>query len=261
MIASGDAMTRVLILGGTTEARLLAGHLAARPDLSVTVSLAGRTTQIVDQNAATRIGGFGGAAGLAAYLRSEGIDALIDATHPYAAAISANAVDAVKVTGTPFLALRRPAWIAVPGDQWTEVDDMDDAVAALGPIPQRVFLALGRREIGAFERAPQHFYLVRSVDPIAPPPTFPHAVYVVARGPFSEAGDRALLETERIDVIVSRNSGGDAAYGKIAAARALGIGMIMARRPKLPEADTVETVADAIKWLDHVGTRSTHRGA
>ena len=137
---------------------------------------------------------------------------------------------------------------------------MDDAVAALGPVPRRVFLALGRKEIGAFERAPWHFYLVRSVDPIEPPPAFPNAAYVVARGPFTESGDRALMDSERIDILVSRNSGGNAAYGKLAAARALGIRVIMAKRPLLPEAETVETVAGAIEWLDHVVTRSANRG-
>jgi precorrin-6A/cobalt-precorrin-6A reductase len=253
-------MTKVLILGGTTEGRMLAGELAALPDVSAIVSLAGRTAEVVDQHAVTRIGGFGGASGLASYLRNEGIDALIDATHPYAVAISTNAVEAARLTGTPLLALRRPAWTRVPGDTWTEVDGMDEAAAALGSAPRRVFLALGRKEIGAFQRAPWHFYLVRSVDPIAPPPALPNAAFVVARGPFTETGDRALMQRERIDVLVSRNSGGSAAYSKISAARALGIGVVMARRPRLPDAPNVETVADAIKWLDHVGTRSTDRG-
>src|SRR5262249_14525035 len=156
-------------------------------------------------------------------------------------------------TRTPFLALRRAPWSKLPGDVWTEVENMDEAVAALGASPRRIFLAFGRKEVGAFERAPWHFYLVRSVDPIEPKPALPDAAYVIARGPFTEAADRALMERERIDVLVSRNSGGSAAYGKIGAARAIGIPVIMAKRPRLPDAPSVETVADAINWLDHVG--------
>ena len=134
------------------------------------------------------------------------------------------------------------------------------ALTALGATPRRVFLALGRKEVGSFERAPWHFYLVRSVDPITPPPALPKAVYVIARGPFTEAGDRDLMESERIDVVVSRNSGGGAAYGKIAAARALAIPVIMVRRPLLPDAPSAKTVADAMRWVDHVGAGSTDRG-
>jgi precorrin-6A/cobalt-precorrin-6A reductase len=251
---------RVLILGGTTEARLLAERLAERPEFAVTVSLAGRTAAIVDHSVPVRIGGFGGAEGLARFLRDEHIDALIDATHPYAAIISTNAAVAAARAGVPFLALRRPAWAAVAGDRWTEVGDMPAAVRAIGAAPRRVFLALGRKEIDAFSAAPQHFYLIRSVDPIAPRPALPHAAYVVARGPFGEAADRALIKEHAIDLVLSRNSGGDAAYAKIAAARGLGLPVIMIRRPALPEVPSVATVAKAVAWLDHAGARSTDRG-
>jgi precorrin-6A/cobalt-precorrin-6A reductase len=243
---------RILILGGTTEARELAARLAMRPDLVVTVSLAGRTAQVVEQGAPTRIGGFGGANGLAAYLRQERIDALIDATHPYAARISAHAVAAAAKAGTPLLALRRPPWRSVAGDDWTEVADGAEAAAALGKESRRVFLALGRKELAPFETAPQHFYLVRSVDPVEPPLAVPDAAYVLERGPFTEAADRALMETHRIDRLVCRNSGGDAAYGKIAAARALRLPVIMIARRPLPEvAATADSVETAISWLDH----------
>jgi precorrin-6A/cobalt-precorrin-6A reductase len=242
----------ILILGGTTEARELAARLAMRPDLAVTVSLAGRTAQVVEQGAPTRIGGFGGANGLAAYLRQERIDALIDATHPYAARISAHAVAAAAKAGTPLLALRRPPWRRVAGDDWTEVADGAEAAAALGKESRRVFLALGRKELAPFETAPQHFYLVRSVDPVEPPLAVPDAAYVLERGPFTEAADRALMETHRIDRLVCRNSGGDAAYGKIAAARALRLPVIMIARRPLPEvAATADSVEAAISWLDH----------
>lgn len=231
-----------------------------RPDLAVTVSLAGRTAQVVEQGAPTRIGGFGGADGLAAYLRQERIDALIDATHPYAARISAHAVAAAAKAGMPLLALRRPPWRRVAGDDWTEVADEAEAAAALGKESRRVFLALGRKELAPFETAPQHFYLVRSVDPVEPPLAVPDAAYVLERGPFTEAGDRALMEIHRIDRLVCRNSGGDAAYGKIAAARALGIPVILVARPPLPKAaETAASVAEAVAWLDH-GPTPAERG-
>lgn len=243
---------RILILGGTTEARQLAAHLAARNDVAVTVSLAGRTAHIVEHDAPTRIGGFGGAEGLAAHLREERIDILVDATHPYATEISANAARAAAATGTPLLALRRPPWAPVAGDDWREVADEAEAVVALGAAPRRVFLALGRKELAPFATAPQHFYLVRSVDPVTPPLAVPHAAYLLERGPFSEAGDRALMETHRIGILVCRNSGGDAGYAKVAAARALRLPVLMIARPHLPEVAAVgTTVEEALAWLDH----------
>lgn len=231
---------RILILGGTTEARQLAGKLAARA--SVTLSLAGRTESPVAQGVPVRTGGFGGADGLAAYLRDTRTDLLIDATHPYAARISANAAQAAHVAGVPILALRRPGWEPVEGDRWTQVDNVGDAVHALGPAPRRAFLALGRQEVAAFEAAPQHHYLIRSVDPVEPKLAVPDAHYLLARGPFREAEERALLEEHRIDIVVSKNSGGAATYGKIAAARALGIKVVMVRRPTLPDVPSAETV-------------------
>ncbi|MFD1982824.1 cobalt-precorrin-6A reductase [Mesorhizobium newzealandense] len=233
---------RILILGGTTEARQLAGQLAARADCAVTLSLAGRTESPVAQGVPVRTGGFGGADGLAAYLRETRIDLLIDATHPYAAQISANAAQAARLAGVPVLALRRPGWEPVEGDRWTQVDTVGDAVHALGPAPRRVFLALGRQEVAAFEAAPQHHYLIRSVDPVEPRLKVPEASYLLARGPFPEAEERALLEEHRIEIVVSKNSGGEATYGKIAAARALGIEVVMVRRPALPDVASAETV-------------------
>ena len=251
---------RILILGGTIEARRLAERLAGRAELAVTLSLAGRTAAPAVQPVPVRIGGFGGAQGLADYLSKERIDALIDATHPYAAVISANAAAAARSAGVPLLALRRPPWIATAGDRWTEVAHVPAAASALGAAPRRVFLALGRNELAPFAGAPQHQYLVRSVDPVEPPLAVPHAVYVTGRGPFGEADDRALLEQHRIEVVVAKNSGGTATYGKIAAARALGLPVIMLRRPALPQVPAVATVDEAVAWLDHALTPSTARG-
>jgi precorrin-6A/cobalt-precorrin-6A reductase len=246
-------MRRVLILGGTAEARQLAERLVVRSGLDVMVSLAGRTARPAAQPVSVRIGGFGGLEGLAAFLAAQRFDALIDATHPYAAVISANAVRAATACGVRFLALKRPAWTAIAGDRWTEVDDVRAAVKALGTAPRRVFVALGRKELAPFVEAPQHRYLIRSVDAVDPPLAVPHAIYVLGRGPFGEADDRALLMTHAVEILVVKNSGGSATYGKIAAARTLGLPVIMLRRPILAvtAAASVETIDDAVAWLDH----------
>jgi precorrin-6A/cobalt-precorrin-6A reductase len=253
-------MARVLILGGTAEARQLAERLAGRPGLEVTLSLAGRTASPIKPPVPVRVGGFGGAAGLAAYIAAERIAAVIDATHPYASGISANAVAAAQQTGVALVALRRAPWRAVAGDRWTEVSDVADAVCALGQAPRRVFVTLGRNELAPLCTAPQHHYLIRSVDPVDPPLPLPHATYVTARGPFAEADDRALMVAQRIDAVIAKNSGGKATYGKIAAACALGLDVIMLRRPAAPAAPAVETVEDAIAWINHVLTSTAARG-
>ncbi len=243
------SMKRILILGGTTEARQLAGRLAATAD--VTLSLAGRTENPVAQGVPVRVGGFGGAEGLATYLGENRIDLLIDATHPYAARISANAAQAAQLSSVPGIALRRPAWQQVAGDRWTLVNSPAEAAVLLGPRPRKVFLALGRQELAPFETAPHHAYLVRSVDPVEPPLAVPSATYVLARGPFSEADDRALLETHAIDAIVAKNSGGQATYGKIAAARALGIDVFLISRPQLPDMPSGPSVEEVLRLVDH----------
>ena len=253
-------MRRILILGGTAEARALAARLVPRPDLAVTLSLAGRTASPAPQPVPVRSGGFGGPEGLADYLTSARIDALIDATHPYAAAISANAVRAAQRAGVAFLALHRPPWQPIAGDQWIEVADAASAVAALGNAPRRVFVALGRNELAPFVQAPQHHYLIRSVDPVDPPLGVPHAAYITGRGPFEEADERALMVRWRIELVVSKNSGGEASYGKIATARALGLPVIMLRRPAPPRAPSVATIDHVLAWLDHAETFSTTRG-
>lgn len=241
---------RLLILGGTTEARRLAERLKDRTDLSVTLSLAGRTKDPAPLPVPTRIGGFGGAEGLAAYLTAEGITMLIDATHPFAAIISTNASQAARTAGVPLLALRRAPWTPHEGDQWTMVPDMEAAVAALGQKPRRAFLALGRKELAPFEAAPQHAYVIRSVDPVEPPLAVPHATYVLARGPFTQSEDDALLAAHGIEVIVCKNSGGKATSGKLAAARERGLPVIMVERPEVPQVRTVRTVEQAVGWID-----------
>jgi precorrin-6A/cobalt-precorrin-6A reductase len=255
-----SGMARILILGGTAEARQLAGRLAGRAGLDITLSLAGRTATPAAQPVPVRVGGFGGATGLADYLTRERIDALIDATHPYANVISGNAVEAARRSEVPLIALRRPPWIAISGDRWIEVSDVREAVRAIGQTPRRVFVALGRNELAPFGDAPQHFYLIRSVDPVNPPLPLPHVGYVTGRGPFSQTDDHALMTEHRIDMVVAKNSGGTATYGKIAAARALGIDVIVLRRPPALDGAAVETIEDAIAWLDHALTSATARG-
>ena len=237
----------------------MCAQLARRPALSVTVSLAGRTAAPAPMAVAVRSGGFGGAAGLAAYLSEARIDLLIDATHPYAAIISQNAAAAAAQAKVRILALRRPPWVRQPDDRWIEVGDLQQAVRALGDAPRRVFLALGRKDLAPFEAAPQHHYLIRSVDPVTPPLNLPHADYITARGPFGEMQERALLETNRIDVVVAKNSGGESTYGKIAAARALGLAVIMPRRPSLPNVPSVARLEEVLDALDH-GDLATARG-
>jgi precorrin-6A/cobalt-precorrin-6A reductase len=244
-------LQKIFILGGTTEARQLAGKLAQYGDVSVTLSLAGRTESPVAQGVPTRSGGFGGAEGLAAYLREEQINLLIDATHPYAANISRNAAQAAEMAGVPILALRRPAWEPVEADRWTLVADAAEAVRALGAAPRRIFLALGRQEIAEFASAPQHAYVVRSVDPVEPPLDVPDTTYILARGPFAEADELELLRAHRIDAIVAKNSGGGATYGKIAAARTLGIEVILFRRPILPDVPAAASVSELLGKVDH----------
>jgi len=226
----------------------------------VTLSLAGRTAAPAPQPVPVRVGGFGGAAGLAAWLGAQAIDLLIDATHPYAAQISANAADAAARAKIPLLVLDRPAWEAVAGDHWTEVPDMPAAVQALGAAPCRAFLALGRKELAPFVAAPQHFYLIRSVDPVEPKLPVPHAVYLTGRGPFDETDEYRLLGEHRIDIIIAKNSGGAATYGKIAAARRLGLPVIMLARPARPQVPAVAGVEEALARLDHVLAPEAARG-
>jgi precorrin-6A/cobalt-precorrin-6A reductase len=251
---------RILILGGTTEAREFAKAVSARGDLEATLSLAGRTAAPLPQSVPVRRGGFGGIAGLVEYMRKQQIGALIDATHPYAAAISAHALCAASQTNTPIITLSRPPWGAVAGDQWVEVQSVQEAVSTLGPKPRNVFLTLGRQELGHFASAPHHHYWIRSVDPVEPALAVPHARYILARGPFEEEQERTLLLAHAIDVVVAKNSGGLATYGKIAAARTLGIPVMLLRRPPESAVPRVATVGEAIGWLDHVLNTPADRG-
>jgi precorrin-6A/cobalt-precorrin-6A reductase len=242
---------RILILGGTTEASGLAAGLAGQGGLDPLLSLAGRTSDPKPLPIPTRTGGFGGAAGLARFLHEERIEAVIDATHPFAAVMSRNAAEACRATGVPLLALRRPPWTPEPGDRWREVPSMHEAVAALGEAPRRVFLTVGRLELGPFAAAPQHAYIVRTIEPIEDALPVPQVIAIRDRAPFDEAAERALMTRERIDALVTKNSGGTATYPKLAAARSLGIPAVLVARPEKPSGVTeVASVAEALAWLE-----------
>jgi precorrin-6A/cobalt-precorrin-6A reductase len=242
-------MTRALILGGTTDANLLAAELA-RAELDAVYSYGGRTRAPAEQPLPTRIGGFGGPHGLADYIRQEGVTHVIDATHPFAAGMSRNAVAACAETETPLIALERAPWAKASGDNWIEVADIESAVAALPERGTRVFLAIGRQHIAPFVARPQHAYTLRFVDP--PEGDLPFdAEVIVSRGPFTLDDELEMVRSRSIAWIVARNSGGDGARAKIDAARALGLPIIMISRPPLPDRLRVESVAEVMQWLGH----------
>ena len=278
---------QVLILGGTTEASAIAAGLAGHGGVRAVLSLAGRTRAPVLPAIPARRGGFGGADGLAAYLRDHDVAVLIDATHPFAVQISRNAVLAANAVGIPLLTVRRPEWTQAEGDRWTVVPDIQSAADALsrvvtvqaggggvmedglrsrhphpGPFPERegvrVFLTIGQQDLAPFAAVTAR-YLIRSVEPPDPALLPPGARLIAARGPFREADELALLRDEGVDVLVTKNSGGTATAPKLAAARALGIPVIMVARPPAPlilPGDVVpgEIVPDAgaaLRWIDH----------
>jgi precorrin-6A/cobalt-precorrin-6A reductase len=240
----------VLILGGTTEARRLAADLAARPGVRVTTSLAGRVARPAAVAGDLRIGGFGGSDGLADWLRVHRVDALVDATHPFAEAITANAARAAAATGVPTVALRRPGWRPGPGDDWHAVPSLTAAAEILPRLGRRVFLSTGRLGLAAFAGAADLHFVVRSVDP-PEPPLPPHTRVILARGPFTTADETGLLRGHRIDVLVTKDSGGEATAAKLTAARELGLPVVVVRRPEPPAGLTV--VPDVAGVLERLG--------
>ena len=190
-----------------------------------------------------------GVAGLVVYLKAEGITHLIDATHPFAAQMSRNAVEACAASAIPLIALEREPWHAGEGDRWTHVPDLSGAVAALGDAPCRVFLAIGRQTLDAFAVAPQHHYLLRLVDPPTEPLPLSRAEAVIARGPFTVEGDRKVLRVHRIEVIVAKNAGGAGAEAKLVAARGLGLPVVLIDRPWGPQRRVARTVSEGVAWL------------
>jgi precorrin-6A/cobalt-precorrin-6A reductase len=241
-------MIRILILGGTIEASDLTAKLSVIPKVEAIVSFAGRTRQPVKPSSGEiRIGGFGGQAGLIEYLQSQHINVLIDATHPFAAQISWNAAEAAIATNIPHLMVIRPAWIKTPEDEWIEVENVASAAQAIPEIAQRVFLSIGRQDLTPFVNVPEVWFLMRSIDP--PDLEIPKGKLLLDRGPFSLQQERQLLQEYQIDAIVSKNSGGNATYAKIIAAREFGIPVVMVRRPAIPLGEQVTNADSAVIWL------------
>jgi len=239
----------ILILGGTAEAATIAERLAGG-DHHVITSLAGRTRAPRAVAGEVRIGGFGGVAAMTDYLRDKRIDAVIDATHPFATQISANAVAACDAAGVRRLQLVRPAWQATTDDNWIEVEDGRAAAQAIRDGGYaRAFLATGRQELPAFEQMPDVRFLVRLVDQPDQPLALADYDVVAGRGPFVEIEERALLGDQRIDVIVAKNAGGAGSWPKMAAARELGLPVIMIRRTMEPGDDPAASVEEVLKWI------------
>ncbi len=241
----------LLILGGTGEAATLAREAVAALGgrLRVITSLAGRTRNPASVPGEVRVGGFGGADGLADYLAHEGIGLVVDATHPFAASISANAVDACVHVGARRLILARPQWRRLPGDRWIEVDDVAQAAVELADRGGRAFLTVGANALSHFAPLREIFCLVRLLEPPAAPPPLANHVLVTGRGPFTVADERKLLAAHRIEIVVSKASGGELTYAKIAAAREMGLPVILVRRPPLPKGERVANVAAALAWI------------
>ncbi|HEY6795104.1 MAG TPA: cobalt-precorrin-6A reductase [Kineosporiaceae bacterium] len=251
---------RVLVLGGTGEARSLAERLAGHPDLDVVSSLAGRLREPRLPPGRLRIGGFGDVEGLRRTLLDDGIDRVIDATHPFAARITAHAVAATRAAGVPLAVLRRPSWRQVAGDRWQRVASTAEAAAAAAAGPDgTVLLTLGRRDVVAFAGDDRHRYVVRSIEPVQGPLPPRHEV-VLGRGPFPVDRERALLRRYAVALLVTRDSGGELTAAKLVAARELGVPVVLVERPPLPTGVTVaETVDDAEAWL--TSDRGTARAA
>lgn len=243
---------RLLILGGTGEGAELARAACLRygDGLEVISSLAGRVERPGPLPGRVRIGGFGGVAGLAEFLRRAAVDAVIDATHPFAARISANADAACAAAGVPRLVLARPPWVRQEHDRWVEVDDMEEAAQVLPQIGRRALLTVGGNELAAFARACGVWFLVRLVEPPAGPLPLGRYDVTVGKGPFTVDDERRLLAERWIDVVVTKASGGEATIAKITAARETGLPVLMVRRPPAPPGKTVESVYEALAWID-----------
>lgn len=248
MTVSPAGSATVLILGGTGEARDLAARLAVRPELRVVSSLAGRVRDPALPAGEVRTGGFGGAAGLAGWVAAHEVAAVIDATHPFAAGISANAATACADAGTPLISLVRPPWTPGQQDDWRPAESLPDAAGQLPSLGRRAFLTTGRQGLASFAALDLMWFLIRCVDPPSGPLPPGHEL-ILARGPYDAAAEHELMRRQRIDVLVTKNSGGGLTAGKLEAARRLRIPVLMVRRPPLPDVPRCETAGEAERWL------------
>lgn len=238
----------VLVLGGTAEARELAAALDAQPSTRVISTLAGRVARPRLPAGDVRIGGFGGAEGLAAYLSREAVDAVVDATHPFAERMSASAAAACSRAGVPLLRLERPPFRSEPGDDWRRVASLEEAAATIPGSGRRVFLTTGRQGLGAFAGVGGAFFLIRCVDPPDVPLPADH-VLRLDRGPFTLEGELALIDEHRLDLLITKDSGGEHTAAKLEAARLRGLAVIVVSRPPRADPLAVASVAEALAWL------------
>ena len=242
----------MLILGGTSEAAQLAVAVTKRfgSNLKVTSSLAGRTRVPRPVTGAVRVGGFGGARGMATWLRAKRVDMVVDATHPFASKISDNAREACDAEAVPRLVLARACWQPKPGDRWFTVSDLDTAATLLPDMAKRAFLSVGSQRLESFSSVRGVHLVVRLIDPSPAVLSLMDHTVVLGRGPFDIEGERDLLRREKIDTIVSRNSGGAATYAKIAAARDLNIPVVMVAPPAREMGETVESLEKSLRWIE-----------
>ena len=242
---------KLLLLGGTAEARDLADRLAGRPDLSLVSSLAGRVRDPRLPAGEVRVGGFGGVPGLVDWLREQRVDLVVDATHPYAATMQANAAAACGRLGLPRLRLARPGWRAREGDHWRWAGSLAEAAAVLPSLGTRVFLTTGRQGLAAFAGLDRLWFLIRCVDqPSGPMPA--RREVLLARGPYQREAERALMERFAVGVLVTKDSGGSLTAGKLDAARDLGLPVVVVRRPASPTGPSVASVEEAAAWVERL---------
>ncbi len=240
---------KIIILGGTTEARQLAERLSSAVGFDVMLSLAGRTAQPKLPPVPHRVGGFGGVSGLSAFIKDNSVDVVVDATHPFAAQISRNAFEACNLCGCKRLGLMRPEWMQQVGDDWVCVDDLEGAVTALPDEEVSVFLSVGRQSLEPFAAKPQHRYLIRVIDPPVIPGAMTRVDVVQGMGPFDVGEECELMRTRGVRFLVTKNSGATATAAKIAAAREIGVRVVMIKRPPRPEGPWFETVDEVVERL------------
>ena len=242
-------MRTILVLGGTGEARAIAAALRAAPDVRVISTLAGRIANPRLPAGEVRVGGFGGPDGLAAYIREEAVDAVVDATHPFAERMSWSGLQACAATGARLLRLERPPFRRDPAIDWREVGSLEEAAALLPGVGRRVFLTTGRQGLAAFASVSDAFFLIRCVDAPDPEALPPDRTVLLHRGPFTLDGELALIDRHVLDVLITKDSGGEMTQAKLAAAGRRGLPVIVVARPPRPAALTVQTVAEALAWL------------
>lgn len=242
-------MRTILVLGGTGEARAVAAALAAAPDVRVISTLAGRIANPRLPLGEVRVGGFGGPGGLAAYIEAERVDAVVDATHPFAERMSWSAFDACAATGTRLVRLERSPFHRDPRVDWREVGSLPEAAALLPEAGRRVFLTTGRQGLAAFGGVADAFFLIRCVEAPDPAALPPDRTVLLDRGPFTLEGELELIDRHALDILITKDSGGEMTQAKLAAARERGLPVIVVARPPRPAGQTVQTVAEALAWL------------